>query len=304
PNGRVEREEPEPFAFQGYNAIIYKHFPRDSVRRPTGNPVVLTSVNMSWKLQIPQPQPHLSLVLEDQTSVGNDRLAEAGSPVDAVPHPLGFLPMSGRLLKSESEDSGVELASGDHVPLTPAESEKSFSLDCLDGEDSVPALQEGRPKERPEAPLPVLDWACQDFHFKRKLGNVVQRSQKNHLSIPKKPPPDLEELKSCPHPCQPVRAEGILNETSGGYSQPTSGGSFIEEEKGKGEAQQSTSHPMPGPGLRSLENLSKMLEKIAKLQIANTEIQHEQQVLECRVQALEWRICTLEQEKVRKNYRK
>ncbi|XP_026548721.1 uncharacterized protein LOC113430492 [Notechis scutatus] len=190
---------------------------------------------MSWKLQIPQHQPHLSLVLEDQTSVGNDRLAEAGSPVGAVPQPLGFLPMSGRLLKSESEDSGVELASGDHVPLTPAESEKSFSLDCLDGDDSVPALQEGLPKERPEAPLPVLDWACQDFHFKRKLGNVAQRSQKNHLSIPKKPPPHLEELKSCHHPCQPVRVEGILNETSGGYNQATSGGSFIEEEKGKGE---------------------------------------------------------------------
>ncbi|ETE61191.1 hypothetical protein L345_13061, partial [Ophiophagus hannah] len=269
----------------------------DNVWRPAGNPVVLTSVNMSRKLQILQPQSHLNLVLEDQMSVGNDRLAEAGSPTDAIPHPLGFLPMSGRLLKSESEDSGVELASGDHVPLTPVESEKSFSLDCLDGDDSAPALQEGHPEEKPEAPLPVLDCACQDFHFKRKLGNVVQRSQKNPLFMPKKPPPDLEELTSCHHPCQPVRVEGILNETSGGYNQANSGGSFNEEEKTKGQAQQPASRPMLGPGLRSLENLSEMLEKIAKLQIANKEIQHEQQILECRVQALEWRICSLGQEK-------
>lgn len=194
----------------------------DNVRRPAGNPVVLTSVNMPWKLQITQPQSQLSLDLEDQTSVGNDRLAEAGSPTDPVPHQLGFLPTSGRLLKSESEDSGVELASGDHVPLTPVESEKSFSLDCLDGDDSVPAVREGCPKERPEAPLPILDCAWQDFRVKRKLGDVVQRSQKNLVSVAKKPPPDLEELKSCHHPCEPVSVEGVLDEA-------TSDGSTLEE---------------------------------------------------------------------------
>ncbi|XP_058050753.1 uncharacterized protein LOC131203992 [Ahaetulla prasina] len=263
--------------------------PGGSAPRPAGNPVVLTSVNMSWKLPIAQPQSRLGLVLEDQTSVGNDRLAEAGSPTEAVPHQLGFLPMSGRLLKSESEDSGVELASSDHVPLTPVESEKSFSLDCLDGDDLIPALQEGCPKERPEALLPVLDCAWQDFHVKGKLGDVVQRSQKNLMSMTKKIPPDLEELKSCYQPCQPVSVEGVLDES-------TSDGSTLEE-KTKEETQQTASRPMPGPGLRSLENLSKIMEKIVKLQKANQEIQHEQQVLECHVRTLESRVCTLGQEK-------
>lgn len=184
--------------------------------------MVLTSVNMSWNLQITQPQSQLSLVFEDQTSVGNDRLAEAGSPTDTVPHQLSFLPMSGRLLKSESEDSGVELASGDHVPLTPVESEKSFSLDCLDGDDSVPAIQEVCPKERPEALVPILDCAWQDFCVKRKLGDVVQRFQKNLVSMPKKPPPDLEELKSCHYPCEPVSVEVVLDEA-------TSDSSTLEE---------------------------------------------------------------------------
>ncbi|XP_032085359.1 uncharacterized protein LOC116516839 [Thamnophis elegans] len=271
--------------------------PGESVRRAAENPVVLTSVNMSWKLQITQPQSRLSLVLGHQMTIGNDRLAEAGSPTDALPHPLAFLPMSGRLLKSESEDSGVELASGDHVPLTPVESEKSFSLDCLDGDDSVPAVQEGHPQERPEILLPVLDCAWQDFCVKRKLGNVAQSSQKNIVLMPKKPTPDLEELKSCHHPCQPVSVKGVLDEASGGCSQATSGGSTVEEEKTKEEAQQPASHPMPGPGLRSLENLCKTMEKIVKLQKANKEIQHEQQVLECRVRTLESWVCTLEQEK-------
>ncbi|XP_060549584.1 uncharacterized protein LOC117657513 [Pantherophis guttatus] len=357
--------------------------PGDNVRRPAGNPVVLTSVNMSWNLQITQPQSQLSLVLEDQTSVGNDRLAEAGSPTDAVPHQLGFLPMSGRLLKSESEDSGVELASGDHVPLTPVESEKSFSLDCLDGDDSVPAIQEGCPQERPEALLPIVDSAWQDFCVKRKLGDVVQRFQKNLVPMPKKPSPDLEELKSCHYPCEPVSVEvvldeatsdsstleektkeevsvgkihnsrhpipcqdrvsapwrtspklwkkmaklqkankeiqheqqvlecrirtlesrvctlgqekcvnpvsvdGVLDEASGGCSQATSGGRILEEEKTKEEAQQPASRSMPGPGLHYLENLSKIMEKMVKLQKANLEIHHKCQILECQIRILE-----------------
>ncbi|XP_013919826.1 PREDICTED: uncharacterized protein LOC106547254 [Thamnophis sirtalis] len=39
------------------------------------------------------------------------------------------------------------------------------------------------------------------------------------------------------------------------------------------------------------------MEKIVKLQKANKEFQHEQQVLECRVRTLESWVCTLEQEK-------
>ncbi|XP_070621788.1 uncharacterized protein C8orf58 homolog isoform X2 [Erythrolamprus reginae] len=250
---------------------------------------------MTWKSQIDQPQSHPSLVLEDQVSVGNDRLAEAGSPTDAAPHHLAFLPTSGRLLKSESEDSGVELASGDHDPLTPVESEKSFSLDCLDGEDSVPAAQEGGPQEKPEAPLPIVDYAWQDFRVQRKLSNVVQRCQKNLMSMAKKRHSDVEELKSYHHPCQPGSVEGDLDEASGG--QAASDGITTEEKTAIEEAQQPASGPIPGPGLRSLENLCKIMEKIAKLQKDNKELQHEQQVLECQVRTLESQISALELEK-------
>lgn len=203
-------------------------------------------MSRGWKLQIPQPQSRLSLVLEDQMTIETDRWAEAGSPTDLVPHHLGFLPMSGRLMKSESEDSGVEMASGDHAPLTPVESEKSFSLDYQDGfqmageDESVPAPREGCSKDDgPQELLPVLDHAYwQDLCVKRKFTEMGQRSQKNHLYVrtPNKliqrrqSLVDLEELKSR-YPHRPVSVDGLLDEASGGYSQTTSGRSTLEEEK-------------------------------------------------------------------------
>ncbi|XP_029140334.1 uncharacterized protein LOC107289258 [Protobothrops mucrosquamatus] len=335
------------------------HKPGDSVWKPADNRVVLTSVmSRSWKLQIPQPQSRLSLVLEDQMTIETDRWAEAGSPTDLAPHHLGFLPMSGRLMKSESEDSGVEMASGDHAPLTPVESEKSFSLDYQDGfqmageDESAPAPREGCPKEDgPQELLPVLDRAYwQELCVKRKFTEMGQRSQKNHLYVrtPNKliqrrqSLVDLEELKSR-YPHRPVSVDGLLDEASGGYSQTTSGRGTLEKTEKKNVsmsspfiipaarfsaaeafrkdltakcrpelqsqsqneaapsatdwAQQPASLPMPGPGVRCLENLCQLMEKVSQLQKANTQLQHERQLLECRVRALECQVCTLQQEK-------
>ncbi|XP_039210221.1 uncharacterized protein LOC120312929 [Crotalus tigris] len=288
------------------------HKPGESVWRPAENRVVLTSVmSRSWKLQIPQPQSRLSLVLEDQMTIETDRWAEAGSPTDLVPHHLGFLPMSGRLMKSESEDSGVEMASGDHAPLTPVESEKSFSLDYQDGfqmageDESAPAPREGCPKKDGPQELPVLDRAYwQELCVKRKFTEMGQRSQKNHLYVrtPNKliqrrqSLVDLEELKSR-YPHRPVSVDRLLDEASGGYSQTTSGRNTLEEEKTEKKAQQPASLPMPGPGVRCLENLCQLMEKVSQLQKANTQLQHERQLLECRVRALECQVCTLQQEK-------
>ncbi|KAM6431691.1 uncharacterized protein C8orf58 homolog isoform 1-T1 [Liasis olivaceus] len=272
-----------------------------SAWRPAESCVVLTSVSMYRKLQAPQPQAPLSLDPEDKMSKGADRWAEAGSPTEAAPHQLGFLPMSGRLLKSESEDSGVEMASNDHSPSTPIGSEKSFSLDCLDGlqltveDDSCPAPREDCPKEdRPEEPVPAQDRAYRrNLSVSKKLAQVVQRSQKHRLPVrsprqlTQRPRSlvDLEGLKSC-YPHRPASVDGAPDAASGGH-RAVLGCSTPEEQKIEEEAQQPTSLPMPGQGLRYLEHICQMLEKIAQLQRANMQLHHQRQVLECRIRAQE-----------------
>ncbi|XP_063167076.1 uncharacterized protein C8orf58 homolog isoform X2 [Candoia aspera] len=257
---------------------------------------------MYHKLQPPEPQSPLSLDLEDKMGKGADRWAEAGSPTEAAPHQLGFVPMSGRLLKSESEDSGVEMASNDHSPSTPIGSEKSFSLDCLDGfplsgeDDSCPAPQEGGPKEdRPEEPVPAQDRAYRrNLSVSKKLAQVVQRSQKHRLPVrsprllTQRPRSlvDLEGLKSC-YPHRPVSVDGSLDAASGGRRQAVLGCSTPKEQPIEEEAQQPSSLPMPGQGLRYLEHICQMLEKIAQLQRANMQLHHQRQVLECRIRGQE-----------------
>ncbi|XP_061448979.1 uncharacterized protein C8orf58 homolog isoform X6 [Rhineura floridana] len=158
---------------------------QDSTWSPTESCVVLTSISMSQRLQNLQPQWPLNL--DGKRSNQEDRWGEAGSLREAIPHELGFLPTSGRLLKSESEDSGVEMASNDHSPSTPVGSEKNFSLDCLDGfqpsvEDSPPPppLLQSCPKgKEPEDLSFIQDRAyCQNLSVSKKLAQVVQRSQK------------------------------------------------------------------------------------------------------------------------------
>ncbi|KAH0623133.1 hypothetical protein JD844_031123 [Phrynosoma platyrhinos] len=154
---------------------------------------------MYRKLQDPPTEMSLSLELDSRMTHKVDRWGEAGSPTEAEPHQLSFLPTSGRLLKSESEDSGVEMASNDHSPSTPVGSEKSFSLDCLDGfqpsvEDSPPpaAHQSCAEEKGQEVPSPIQERTYQrSLSISKKLAQVVQRSQKHHLPSHSPRPPTI-----------------------------------------------------------------------------------------------------------------
>ncbi|XP_062995038.1 uncharacterized protein C8orf58 homolog [Elgaria multicarinata webbii] len=275
---------------------------RGSAWKPSESCVVLTSVSMYRKLQDPQPEFPLSLELDGKTSGKADRWGEAGSPTEPVSDQLGFLPMSGRLLKSESEDSGVEMASNDLSPSTPVGSEQSFSLDCLDGfqpsgGDSPPlSPHESSPKEeRLEEHSPGQDRAYRrNLSVSKKLAQVVQRSQKHRL-LGRSSRPLSQRPRSLVNPeglksyrlHRPASVDGIVDAASGEFSQALSGYSTPEEHSIEEEVQDEPSLTMPGQGLRYLEHICQMLEKIAHLQQANLRLQHQQQVMECRIRAQE-----------------
>ncbi|XP_061448975.1 uncharacterized protein C8orf58 homolog isoform X2 [Rhineura floridana] len=274
---------------------------QDSTWSPTESCVVLTSISMSQRLQNLQPQWPLNL--DGKRSNQEDRWGEAGSLREAIPHELGFLPTSGRLLKSESEDSGVEMASNDHSPSTPVGSEKNFSLDCLDGfqpsvEDSPPPppLLQSCPKgKEPEDLSFIQDRAyCQNLSVSKKLAQVVQRSQK--LCLPGQASRQLHQ-----RPQSLVDLEGLMSyrlhrlasmdrnvdAAAGELIHVVSGHSTPEERNPEGEVHYETSLTMPGQGLRYLEHICQMLEKIAHLQRANLRLQHQHHVMECQIRVQE-----------------
>ncbi|XP_053125446.1 uncharacterized protein C8orf58 homolog isoform X2 [Hemicordylus capensis] len=286
---------------------------RDRAWKSVESSVVLTSVTMYRKLQDPPPE----CALDRELAGKMDRWAEAESPTEppahkALPHTLDFLPTSGRLLKSESEDSGVEMASSDHSPSTPVGSEKSFSLDFLDGfqpstEDPPPSPpplpphpmpHESCPKEEGlEEPGPVQDRAYhRNLSISKKLAQVVQRSQKNRAGRISRPLGqrarslvDSEGFKSdCLH--HSVNVDGEVDAAAAaplGGCWALSGCSTPEEQSTEEEAQDGHSLTMPGQGLRYLEHICQMLEKIAQLQQANLRLQHQHRVMECQIRAQE-----------------
>ncbi|XP_066495750.1 uncharacterized protein C8orf58 homolog [Tiliqua scincoides] len=286
----------------------------DSTWRPAENRVVLTSVSMYRKLQDP-PVPKLAICLELEDKVSSEMGGwdQAGSPTEqdflqGLPDSLGFLPTSsGRLLKSESEDSGVEMASSDHSPSTPVGSEKSFSLDCLDGfqpssEDTAPSPpgpQETCPQGPPlHGPAPASDQAYhRNLSVSRKLAQVVQRSQRHRLpGRATRPlgqrPQSLEDLEGLKPSSLPRTIDGhvAVAATAGGSCGAFSDCSSTPEEQSTAEEVRVLDGPlltMPGQGLRYLEHICQMLEKIAELQRANLRLQHQQQVMECRIRAQE-----------------
>ncbi|XP_060106805.1 uncharacterized protein C8orf58 homolog isoform X1 [Heteronotia binoei] len=281
----------------------------DGAWKPLESSVVLTSVSMYRNLQDPQSprECSLKLKLDDKISSEMDRWGEAGSPTELLPHKglnhqLGFIPTSGRLLKSESEDSGVEMASSDHSPSTPVDSEKSFSLDCMDGfqplakDCATVVSHDSSPEAEEQAePDPSQDRPYQrNLSVSKKLAQVVQRSQKHRLpgrsprQLSQRPRSllDLERLKAyCIH--QPASVDGVVGAACGGYRSTTSGCNAPAEQHMEAVVQDEPSLTMPGQGLRYLEHICQMLEKIAQLQRANQRLQYQHQIMECRLRAQE-----------------
>ncbi|XP_077645347.1 uncharacterized protein C8orf58 homolog [Lonchura striata] len=141
------------------------------------------------------------------------------------PQPPSSPPAGGRLLKSESEDSGVEMASNEHSPSTPLGSESSFSL------EGFPA--EKPPGEEPpgeEPPRPARSRSAS-----RRLLQAAQRSRRQR--------------------CQRSASAAELAEPPGdpsGVRQPRDPQAAV-----------------PGQGLRYLEQVCQMLERLARLQQDN-----------------------------------
>lgn len=92
----------------------------------------------------------------------------AWGPPPPPPISPGSPPASGRLLKSESEDSGVEMASNDHSPPTPLGSESSFSLDGFPPEKNPPGEEPGTDPPRPS----------RSRSASKKLVQAAQRSRR------------------------------------------------------------------------------------------------------------------------------
>ncbi|XP_066193171.1 uncharacterized protein C8orf58 homolog isoform X2 [Sylvia atricapilla] len=158
----------------------------------------------------------------------------------APPQPPSSPPAGGRFLKFESEDSGVEMTSNEHSPSTPLGSESSFSL------DGVPA--EKVPGEEPPR-------AARSRSASRRLLQAAQRSRRQRcprqLSRRSASAADLARP-----PRDPERPEGAAAAAAG------SPGSS-RDPRAVPEA------AVSGQGLRYLEHVCQMLERLARLQQDN-----------------------------------
>ncbi|XP_040474077.1 LOW QUALITY PROTEIN: uncharacterized protein C8orf58 homolog [Falco naumanni] len=154
----------------------------------------------------------------------------AWGPPRAPPQSPGRPPAGGRLL--ESEDSGVEMASNDHSPSTPLGSESSFSLDGFPREKTP--LGEERGTEPPRPP--------RSRSASKKLVQAVQRSRRQRA--PGRCPRQLGR-----------RGMDLGVEPAREPEKPT-----MEDPEGAA---------VPGQGLRYLEHVCQMLERLARLQQDN-----------------------------------
>ncbi|KAM6341731.1 uncharacterized protein C8orf58 homolog [Podargus strigoides] len=155
----------------------------------------------------------------------------AWGPPPPPPLSPGSPPASGRLLKSESEDSGVEMASNEHSPSTPLGSERSFSLDGFAPEKTPPGKEPGSEPPRPP----------RSRSASRRLVQAAQRSRRQRA----------------PGRCPRHGASVGRDPQEPGPEDP------------EDEAVPEGGLPVPGQGLRYLEHVCQMLERMARLQQDN-----------------------------------
>ncbi|XP_068776629.1 uncharacterized protein C8orf58 homolog [Struthio camelus] len=168
---------------------------------------------------------------------------EPGSP--------GSPPASGRLLKSESEDSGVEMASSENSPSTPLGSESSFSLDgALEKSRLGP---EPAPRQRPPRGLSAS----------KKLAQGTQRWRRPRA--PGGSPRPLDRRSASAADLQALARRGA---EPGGDPVPSWELRELSVEPPEGDGRPDAWPPAPGRGLRYLEHVCQRLERIARLQQA------------------------------------
>ncbi|KAM9608261.1 uncharacterized protein C8orf58 homolog isoform 3-T3 [Morphnus guianensis] len=169
----------------------------------------------------------------------------AWGPPPPPPISPGSPPASGRLLKSESEDSGVEMASNDHSPPTPLGSESSFSLDGFPPEKNPPGEEPGTDPPRPS----------RSRSASKKLVQAAQRSRRQRGP------------GRCPRQFgrRSANAADLQAEPAWDPREPEE----PNVEDPEGSAVPEMVLPVPGQGLRYLEHVCQMLERLARLQQDN-----------------------------------
>ncbi|XP_014377867.1 uncharacterized protein C8orf58 homolog isoform X2 [Alligator sinensis] len=282
-------------------------FVQDRAGGPMEGCVVLTSASMYRKLQETWDPP-AGARPGGEMSGEQDPWDRAESPTEPGPvrglsASLGFFPKSGQLLKSESEDSGVEMASNEHSPSTPLGSESSFSLDGLDGFQPCADDPAGSNPEESRSgaaglgqPDTLQERDCQrSLSASVKLAQVLQRSRKHRmagrsarqLSRSKRSQEGAE-----PYGLQQPGSQGGIAGTVEEHSQAPSGHHSPEAGSPEpcGDRTEGPRDPgltLPGQGLRYLEHVCQMLERIAQLQKANLRLQQQQAVMESRLRSQE-----------------
>ncbi|KAM9215722.1 uncharacterized protein C8orf58 homolog [Leptosomus discolor] len=171
-----------------------------------------------------------------------------GPPPPPPPPPLSTSspPASGPLLKSESEDSGVEMPSNEHSPSTPLGSESSFSLDGFPPEKTPPGEDPGAEPPRPS----------RSRLASKKLVQAAQRSRRQR--VPGRCPRQLGRRSTSAADLRDPREpeEPSVEDPEGAVTlePPTCPQAVLS---------------VPGQGLRYLEHVCQMLERLARLQQDN-----------------------------------
>ncbi|XP_053944842.1 uncharacterized protein C8orf58 homolog isoform X2 [Cuculus canorus] len=219
--------------------------------------VVLSSTSIYRRLQDPPRQPQ-------------GRLSSWGPP--QAPHSPRSSSASGRLLKSESEDSGVEMASHEHSPSTPLGSESSFSLNGFPPEKTIPGedpdiapLRQPRSRSASKKLVP----AAQRSRRQRAPGRCQRQLGRSgaNAAEPRAEPawePREPEEPNTEHPNGAVSAGEGVDVTSRARSPGSPRAPFACP-----QAVPEAVVPVPGQGLKYLEHVCQMLERLARLQQDN-----------------------------------
>ncbi|XP_030057892.1 uncharacterized protein C8orf58 homolog isoform X2 [Microcaecilia unicolor] len=227
--------------------------------------------------------------LGPRAEVAEHRMSDALDLCSQLLEP-GFFQKAERLVKSESEDSGVEMGSTENSVFTPLGSVNSFHQE---GPTVSPTPSIAEPHNLSSAP----DSLNLSLTASTKLKEVMQRSKKLgglERSPSRLPPFSVMQKHSGSLPSLSSELLGRDGESSARQRRrPSFNIRTLSDDpdtlaliRRRAWREQHTQEEgenlqlLPGPGLRYLEHVCQMLEKIAHLQQYNLRLQQERAVLE------------------------